>query len=115
MRGETAFNGGRFEWKAGLFRADSENDIISVASTIQGRGVFQNVEATRRQGLEAAAQYRSREWLVYASYSYIDATYQFTGYDSVAEQSVVGCRRQRPHRTGQAHSDDSAASGQVRC
>ncbi len=79
LRGETAFNGGRFEWKAGLFRADSENDIISVASTIQGRGVFQNVEATRRQGLEAAAQYRSREWLVYASYSYIDATYQFTG------------------------------------
>ena len=79
LRGETAFNGGRFEWKAGLFRADSENDIISVASAIQGRGVFQNVEATRRQGLEAAAQYRSREWLVYASYSYIDATYQFTG------------------------------------
>ncbi len=79
LRGETAFNGGRFDWKAGLFRTESENDIINVASNIQGRGVFQNVEATRRQGVEIAAQYRSSRWLVYAGYSFIDATYQFTG------------------------------------
>ena len=79
LRGEIVRNGGRFEWKAGFFRADSENDIINVASTIQGRGVFQNVEATRRQGFEAGAQFRSRQWLIYAGYSFIDATYQFTG------------------------------------
>jgi iron complex outermembrane receptor protein len=62
-----------------LFRADSSNDIIQVASQIQGRGVFQNVAATRRQGLEASAEYRSKEWLLYATYAYLDATYQFTG------------------------------------
>jgi iron complex outermembrane receptor protein len=79
LRGETRIEGGRLEWKAGLFRADSTNDILNVASPIQGRGVFQNVAATRRQGLEAGAQYQSKQWLVYANYSYIDATYQFTG------------------------------------
>jgi iron complex outermembrane receptor protein len=79
LRGENKLNGGRFEWKLGLFRADGSNDIISVASTIQGRGVFQNVAATRRHGLEASAQYQSKAWLIYGSYSYIDATYQFTG------------------------------------
>jgi iron complex outermembrane recepter protein len=50
-----------------------------VASPIQGRGVFQNVPATRRQGVEANAEYRSKQWFAYASYSYIDATYQFDG------------------------------------
>ena len=35
--------------------------------------------ATRRQGLEAGAEYRNAQWLLYANYSYIDATYQFTG------------------------------------
>ena len=79
LRGESRIHGGRLDWKLGLFRADSSNDIINVASAIQGRGVFQNVAATRRQGLEASAQYQAKEWLVYASYSLIDATYQFTG------------------------------------
>ena len=79
LRGDAKVNGGRVEWKLGLFRTDSQNDIINVASIIQGRGVFQNVPGTRRQGLEAGAQYRSAQWLVYANYAYVDATYQFTG------------------------------------
>src|SRR5262249_61600964 len=58
---------------------DSENDIIQVASIIQGRGVFQNVPATRRQGLEAGAQYQAAPWLFYINYGLVDATYQFAG------------------------------------
>ena len=46
---------------------------------IQGRGFFQNVPGTRRQGLEASIQYQSPLWLLYAGYSLLDATYQFTG------------------------------------
>ena len=79
LRGERVLAGGRLEWKAGVFRTESENDIINMASPIQGRGVYRNVDATRRQGLEAGAQYQSAQWLVYANYSFIDATYQFTG------------------------------------
>jgi iron complex outermembrane receptor protein len=79
LRGDSAVLGGRVEWKLGAFRTDVSDDIITVASAIQGRGFFQNVSATRRQGLEASAQYRGGPWFAYANYSFIDATYQFTG------------------------------------
>ena len=79
LRGQSPLQGGLFEWKVGLFRTDLKNDIIQTASAIQGRGVFQNVEASRRQGVEAGAEYRSKQWFAYANYSFIDATYQFDG------------------------------------
>jgi iron complex outermembrane receptor protein len=79
LRGNINTAGGRGDWKLGLFRTDSRNDIIQVASMLQGRGVFQNVPATRRQGLEAGAQYQTSQYLVYANYAFIDATYQFSG------------------------------------
>jgi iron complex outermembrane receptor protein len=71
--------GGRFEGKAGLFRIDSTDDIVNLASLIAGRGFFQNVPGTRRQGLEASLQYQSSRWSGYAGYSLIDATYRFAG------------------------------------
>ncbi len=70
---------GKLEWKTALFRTDSTDDIINVASIIQGRGFFQNVPGTRRQGVEAGIQYHSTQWFAYAGYSLIDATYQFSG------------------------------------
>jgi iron complex outermembrane receptor protein len=79
FRGTVPVNGGQVEWKVGGFHTDSFDDIIHVASFIQGRGFFTNVEKTRRQGIEAGAQYRSPTWLIYANYSFLDATYQFTG------------------------------------
>jgi iron complex outermembrane recepter protein len=79
LRDTRPVNGGRLEWKAALFRTDIADDIVNLASAIQGRGFFQNVPGTRRQGLEASVQYRSNEWLAYAGYSLVDATYRFTG------------------------------------
>jgi iron complex outermembrane recepter protein len=79
LRGHVMANGGGLDWKLGLFRTDSRNDIIQVSSIIQGRGVFQNVPGTRRQGLEAGAQYQAAPWLFYVNYGFVDATYQFTG------------------------------------
>ncbi len=79
LRSTLPFDGGRLEWKAGMFRTDSDDDIINVASTIQGRGFFQNVPGTRRQGLEASIQYQSSQWLAYAGYSLVEATYRFSG------------------------------------
>jgi iron complex outermembrane receptor protein len=79
LRGERAIGGGKLDWKLAAFHIDSSDDIISVASQIQGRGVFQNVAATRRQGFEAGANFQSSHWLIYANYAFIDATYQFTG------------------------------------
>jgi len=66
----------RLSWTVGLFRTDSHNDILSVPSEITGRGVFQNVGTTRRQGVEAQAQYRYDRWNAFATYNFIDATFR---------------------------------------
>ena len=79
LRGDLPVWNGRVDWKVGAYRTDVTDDIITTASNIQGRGVFQNVAATRRQGIEAGAKYVEPRWMAYASYSFIDATYQFNG------------------------------------
>jgi iron complex outermembrane receptor protein len=79
IRGNGPALGGTIDWKLGLFRIDSTDDIVQVASAIQGRGSFQNVPETRRQGIETGVEYRSSLWLAYASFAFVDATYRFTG------------------------------------
>jgi len=37
------------------------------------------VPSTQRQGVDLTAHYEAHGWSAYASYSYLDATYQFTG------------------------------------
>jgi outer membrane receptor protein involved in Fe transport len=78
LRGGFDLFGGadRATWNVGLFRTDSDDDIINVASPIQGRGFFQNAGTTRRQGLEAGATYRSNRWSLYADYALVDATFR---------------------------------------
>ncbi|HWY66710.1 MAG TPA: TonB-dependent receptor [Rhizomicrobium sp.] len=78
-RGNFEVAGGKLEWSASLFRTDSDNDIVALASTIAGHGFFTNVPSTQRQGVDLSAHYETRGWSLYASYSYLDATYQFTG------------------------------------
>ena len=79
LRGTLPVDFAKTEWKIGAFRTESLDDIIHVASFIQGRGFSTNVEATRRQGLEASLQVKAEKWLAFANYSFVDATYQFTG------------------------------------
>jgi iron complex outermembrane receptor protein len=79
LRGQHPVGDGRLEWKAGVFRTDSDDDIISLASVIPGRGFFTNVPSTRRQGVEASVLYQAARWLFYTHYSYTDATYRFSG------------------------------------
>ena len=79
LRGSIAAMAGTLDWSAGLFTTDSDNDIVSLASTIAGRGYFANVPLTRRQGLDVSARYSAPGWSTFFTYSYLDATYQFTG------------------------------------
>ena len=72
----TGDSGGRIAWNLGLFRTDNQDDIINVASSIVGRGFFQNAGNTRRQGIEAGLNYRSETWFAYLDYSLVDATFQ---------------------------------------
>src|SRR5262249_58839163 len=71
--------GGAGEWKLGLFATDRKTAITRAPGGLKARGVLQSAPATRRQGLEAGAQYQTGQYLVYANYALIDATYQFSG------------------------------------
>ncbi len=70
---------GPLKWRVGVFQADNTNDIVALASDIQGRGYFANVPKTRRRGAEASADYTRDTWQLYAAASHIAATYRFSG------------------------------------
>ena len=80
LRGAQAiFDTGQVDWKAGFFRTNSTNDIVSLASTITGLGFFANVPSTLRQGVEAEANFHYGDLSAYVNYAFVDATYQFAG------------------------------------
>jgi outer membrane receptor protein involved in Fe transport len=68
---------GSIGWKLGVFHTDDQNDILNVPSPdLQGCGYFQNVGATRRQGVEAEFNFKSDKFAFYANYAYVDATFR---------------------------------------
>ncbi|WP_299539538.1 TonB-dependent receptor [Phenylobacterium sp.] len=79
LRGASGAGGGRLEWRLGVFRSDNDDDIVALASAIQGRGSYANVPRTRRQGVEAEVGYLAPGWMAYASASDTEATYRFSG------------------------------------
>jgi iron complex outermembrane receptor protein len=60
----------------GAYRALNTNDIINVASPIQGHEFFQNAGDTMRQGIEANANYKWDRWNVYTNFTSVDATFR---------------------------------------
>ncbi|WP_045836515.1 TonB-dependent receptor [Hyphomicrobium sp. 99] len=70
------WNGSEWNWGVGLFRTENSDDIFSAASTQTGRGYFQNIGTTLRQGVEANLSYRSKRLFAYGNYTYTDATFQ---------------------------------------
>jgi len=79
LRGQQPLGAGTLDWSISLFRTDSDNDIVALASVIAGRGYFTNVPSTQRQGMDLTTRYTASRWSAYANWSYLDATYQFTG------------------------------------
>ncbi|MFL5295505.1 MAG: TonB-dependent receptor [Phenylobacterium sp.] len=79
LRGGADAAGGHLDWRLGAYRADSADDIVALASVIQGRGAFANVPRTRREGVEAEASWRADRWNAYVAASRTEATYRFTG------------------------------------
>jgi outer membrane receptor protein involved in Fe transport len=70
------FDGITAQWHAGLFRTDTEDEIMFVASPIIGRAFFQNVGSTRRQGVEAGITVRGARWSAFVDYAFTDATFR---------------------------------------
>jgi len=76
LRGTTELNVGTLGWKLGAFRAKNTDDILAIPSNeLQGFGFFQNVGATRRQGIEAQVTLTTKALQLYASYALVDARF----------------------------------------
>ncbi len=69
---------GNFNWSLGLFQTYSFNDILSVPSSIAGRGYFTNAGTTLRQGFESSFRYTTERVNAFLSYTLTDATFRST-------------------------------------
>lgn len=68
-------DGQRLTWSADLFRTSNRDDIQFVATSTNA-GYFDNVGATRRQGLDLALGGRQGELSWRIAYSFVEATFQ---------------------------------------
>jgi len=68
--------GWEIDWLASAYRATNVNDIQFIASRTRGRGFFENIGRTRRQGFEASLRAQRGGFRIGASYAFIDATFR---------------------------------------
>lgn len=62
-------------WSLSAYRTRNSNDIQYIASEIRGRAYFQNIGATRRQGVEASLRAERGGFSAGISYAFTDATF----------------------------------------
>jgi iron complex outermembrane receptor protein len=67
--------GGAVSWNLGAFHTDLDDDIYGIATSISS-GFYQNIGATRRQGIEAGFSYDGPGWSGYLNYSFVDARFE---------------------------------------
>ena len=77
--GDMRLLGGCLTWRLTGFDTDVDDDIIALASQIQGRGYYANVPKTRRLGIELGANLSAGGVDTYLGYSHVEATYRFSG------------------------------------
>jgi outer membrane receptor protein involved in Fe transport len=86
VRGRLApFPSAKLDWNLSLFHSDLDDDIEFVQSIVLGRGFFQNVGATRRQGVDVGFHLTSNRWTAWAGYTYTNATFQSAFAESSPE------------------------------
>ena len=73
MRGKASAN---LNWNAALFRTKLQDDLLFTTISSAGAGFFQNIDQTRRQGLELGVSGKQKKFSWFANYSFIDATFQ---------------------------------------
>ena len=77
LRGQLVpYGNAKLNWNLSAFHSNLDDDIIFVQSAILGTGFFQNVGATRRQGIDAGLRLTSGRWAAWIDYTYTDATFR---------------------------------------
>ena len=90
VRGSLPIGGtDRLSYNLGFYRSNLDDDILFVNSVTLNRAFFTNVGQTRRQGVDAAIQYKASRWSAYLAYTYTDASFQ-TGFVEAAGSNPAG-------------------------
>src|SRR5205085_5595272 len=65
------------QWAMSAYRTDLDDDILLVATTINGFGYFRNAGETRRRGIDATIAWSLPDgWSFRAGYDWLSATFQ---------------------------------------
>lgn len=88
---------GKWNWNAGWFRADNQQDILFVSSEQTGFGYFKNFGKTRRQGMKFDVNGQLWRAGFGGSYTFLDATFQSPeevngSSNSANEEALEGLR-----------------------
>jgi iron complex outermembrane receptor protein len=76
-RGQSTFAEGTLRWDVSSYRTVLDDDILLVATSINGFGYFQNAGETRRDGIDANIVWSTADgWNFRAGYDWLDATFQ---------------------------------------
>jgi iron complex outermembrane receptor protein len=68
---------GPAEWSLAVFRTTTGNDLAFISNgASRGQGHFENVGATRRQGVELRVSESRAAWSWFLDYSYLDARFE---------------------------------------
>ncbi|MGH6871955.1 MAG: TonB-dependent receptor [Rhizomicrobium sp.] len=67
---------GAFAWSLGIYRTGVADDILLLATDVNGFGYFTNAGRTRHQGLDASLGWHDEHWRTRIAYSYLDATFR---------------------------------------
>ncbi|HEY1629975.1 MAG TPA: TonB-dependent receptor [Rhizomicrobium sp.] len=76
---ETGLRGkdGAFDWDVSVYRTDVSDDILLLATDVNGFGFFTNAGETRHQGFDASvAWHDDGPWHLRLAYSFLDATFR---------------------------------------
>lgn len=72
------FDGAKLDWQIGGYRTQLHDDILMVASQIQGSAYFQNIPGDLRQGVDLGLKLTTSRLRAWIEYSYTDAVFQNT-------------------------------------
>jgi len=66
----------RVDWNVSVYRAEVSDDILLLATAVNGFGYFTNAGETRHQGFDASLGWHEGPWRADLAYSFLDATFR---------------------------------------
>lgn len=101
LRGRlTPYPKARLDWNISAYQTNLGNDITFVQSEVLGRGFFQNIGDTRREGIDAGLKFTSGRWTAYSKLFLYQRHLPVRFHRIERAQSRRRCERGHPHPPG---------------